>query len=200
MESGGEALIRSALHDVANVLSGVQGILDLSDPARPLSSRDRDRLGAVLAEGLSLVQRTRHLALGTRPEGPVESPEAWASALQQQLRPLGTLFAAPLEVRCDAPPAQPVPGPALREFVHGMARLLLPFAGEAGLRVRCSLASEGWRLDFEPAESVPDCLLPAASGRRDIAARWTGALVEALGITLSHAGETLTAILPAPPR
>ena len=38
MESGGEALIRSALHDVANVLSGVQGILDLSDPANPFIS------------------------------------------------------------------------------------------------------------------------------------------------------------------
>jgi hypothetical protein len=200
MEPAAEELIRSALHDVANVFSGLRGILDLSDPSQPLSPRDRNRLDAVLKEGLSLVQRTRHLAMGTFPEGMAESPEAWKSAVLEQLQPLATLFKAPLDIRCDGPAGQGIPGPALREFVHGMARLLLPYAGEEGIRVRCGLDSGSWRLDFEPAEAIPDCLLPGASGRRDIAARWVGFLMEALHIHLSHDGETLSARLPGPPR
>jgi hypothetical protein len=197
MEAAAEELIRSALHDMANSLSGIRGILDLSDPSQPLSHRDRDRLDAVLREGMSLVQRTRNLALGICPEGTVESPEVWRGALLEQLQPLATLFRAPLDIQCDAPATQGVPGPALREFVHGMARLLLPYAGESGIRVRCRPESGAWRLDFRPAEAIPECLLPGASSRRDVAARWVGFLIDALKITLTHEGETLTARLPA---
>jgi len=193
MEPAAEELIRSALHDMANVLSGFRGILDLSDPSSPLSSRDRTRLDAVLREAQSMVQRTRNLTLGTLPEGPKESPEAWRNALLEQLQPLATLFRAPLDIRCDAPATQALPGPVLREFVHGMARLLLPYAGESGIRVRCRLDAGAWRLDFEPAEAIPSCLLPGASERRDIAARWVGFLIDSLQIRLSHEGETLSA-------
>lgn len=74
-----------------------------------------------------------------------------------------------------------------------MARLLLPYAGEAGLRVRCTADSGAWRLDFTPAEAIPDCLQPGASARRDIAARWVGFLIDSLQVTLTHEGETLSA-------
>jgi hypothetical protein len=194
MEPAAELLIRSALHDMGNILSGIRGILDLSDPSKPLNDRDRRRLEAVLQEGMSLVDRTRHLSLGTGPQGLAESPEAWRTALLEQLEPLSTLFRAPIEVRWELPPAFALPGPALRELVHGMARLLLPYAGEAGLRVTCRQDSGTWRLDFEPAEAVPDCLLPtSASGRKDIATRWVLFLLEALHLKLVHEGETLTA-------
>jgi len=195
MEPAAEELIRSALHDVANVFSGIRGILDLSDPARPLSVRDRDRLDAVLREGLSMVHRARSLTLGMVPERSVESPEAWKQALLEQLQPLATMFRAPLDIRCDAPATQGVPGPILREFVHAMARLLLPYAGDSGIQVRCSPESGVWKLEFLPAEAIPDCLLPGAKGRRDIAARWAAFLIEACQITLSIDGERLTALV-----
>jgi hypothetical protein len=196
MEPAAEELIRSALHDVANTLSGIRGILDLSDPSRPLTPRDRDRLDAVLLEGVTVVQRTRHLALGTCPEAMAESPEAWRNALLAELQPLATLFKAPLDIRCDAPPSMGVPGLALREFIHGMARLLLPYAGESGIRVRCRPDSGCWRLEFEPAAAIPDCLLPNAPERRDIAARWVCYLLDALKISLTHEGSILSASMP----
>ena len=198
MDPAAELLIRSALHDMGNVLSGIRGILDLSDPSKPLNDRDRHRLEAVLREGMTLVERTRHLAMGTGPQGLAESPEAWRAALVQQLDPLCILFRAPVEVRCELPPAFPLPGPALRDLVHGMARLLLPYAGEGGLRVTCRLDAGTWRLDFAPAEGIPDCLLPSTSAaRKDIVARWVLFLVESLKLRLDHAGDTLTAS-PAP--
>ena len=198
MDPAAELLIRSALHDMGNVLSGIRGILDLSDPSKPLNDRDRQRLEAVLREGMTLVERTRHLAMGTGPQGMVESPAAWRSAMVEQLEPLCTLFRAPVEVRCDLPPGFPLPGPALRDLVHGMARLLLPYAGEGGLKVLCRQDAGAWRLDFAPAEAVPDCLLAsAAAARQDIVARWVLFLVESLGLKLDHAGDTLTAS-PAP--
>ena len=52
MEPASEALMRSALHDLANVLCGIRGILELSDPQQPLSPRDQSRLDAVIADGM----------------------------------------------------------------------------------------------------------------------------------------------------
>ena len=195
MEPAAELLIRSALHDMGNVLSGVRGILDLADPLKPLNDRDRCRLEAVLREGMTLLERTRNLTMGTGPQGMVESPEAWRSALVQQLEPLSTLFRASIEVTCDLPAGFPLPGPALRDLVHGMARLLLPYAGEGGLRVVCRLEGRSWRLDFTPCEAIPDCLLSAA-GRKDIVTRWVLFLLERLEARLGHAGDSLS-VVPA---
>ena len=196
MESVGEELIRSALHDTANLLSGIRGILDLSDPQRPLSARDRERLDAVLKEGLAMVNRTRHIAMGSLPDRLSESPQTWAPALREQLEPLSRVFRAPIEVSCDVPASQPVPGPYLRDFAHAMARLLLPYAGEEGLKVRCRKEGASWILEFEPAEAVPDSLSPATV-RKDIAARWICHLRDQLGFQIEHQDLVLKATLRA---
>ena len=68
MEKSSELLLRSALHDMANVLAGVRGIVDLNQPGQPLSQRDRDRLEAVIEEGVCTLNRCRHLTLDTLPD------------------------------------------------------------------------------------------------------------------------------------
>ena len=179
MERASEELIRAALHDLANTLSGIQGILDLSDPARPLSARDRDRLSAVLREGQETLGRARSLAMGSLPASAPEAAAEWIGALQDQLAPLCTLFRSRVEVSCGA---AAMPGPRLRAFDHAMARLLLPYAAEQGLKVRGDGTPERWLLCFEPVVALPESLEPGAEGPRDIASRWARRLGDSFEI------------------
>ena len=43
--------MRSSIHDLANTLSGIRGILELSDVQKPLSPRDRARLAVAELDG-----------------------------------------------------------------------------------------------------------------------------------------------------
>src|SRR5512145_2464143 len=99
MDPSSEALMRSSLHDLANVLSGIRGILELSDPHQPLSPRDQARLEAVICDGMVALERSRHLAMGTLPESMVESGPDWRHQLLEQLKPLGILFRRRFEIR-----------------------------------------------------------------------------------------------------
>ena len=179
MERASEELVRAALHDLANTLSGIQGILDLSDPSRPLSARDRDRLSAVLSEGQVTLGRARSLAMESLPAISPEPAAEWTGALQDQLAPLCTLFRSRVEVNCSA---AAMPGQRLRAFVHAMARLLLPYAAEQGLKVHGEGTTEGWSLSFEPVAALPESLEPGAEGPRDIASRWARRLGDSLEV------------------
>ena len=178
MERASEELIRAALHDLANSLSGIQGILDLSDPSRPLTTRDRDRLGAVLSEGQVTLGRTRSLAMEILPAAGREAGAEWTALLQDQLAPLCILFRSRVEVTCGA---VEMPGPRLRAFIHAVARLLLPYAAETGLKVAAAAGPEGWSVRFEPAAALPESLEPSAPAPGDIASRWARRLADALG-------------------
>ncbi len=188
MERASEDLIRAALHDLANVLSGVQGILDLSDPSRPLTQRDRDRLAAVLREGQTTLQRTRGLATGGVPGGGRESGPDWKAQLEEQLAPLAVLFRTRVEVDC---PAADLPGPPLRALLHALARLLLPYAAEQGLRISAQSGADGWEVRLAPVAALPEALDPGFAGPRDIAARWTQRLGEALQARFEVVGGAL---------
>lgn len=179
MERASEELIRAALHDLANTLSGIQGILDLSDPARPLTPRDRDRLTAVLQEGQTTLSRARALAMETLPTGAREAGADWAAQLQEQLAPLGTLFRSRVQVDCMA---TELPGLPLRAFLHALARLLLPYAAEEGLRISADSGPGGWEVRISPVAALPEALEPGASAPKDIAARWAQRLGEANGM------------------
>jgi hypothetical protein len=188
MEHASEELIRAALHDLANTLSGIQGILDLSDPARPLSIRDRDRLAAVLSEGHVTLTRARSLAMEALPAEGREPGLDWVAKLQEQLAPLGVLFRSRTEVFCGSPE---MPGPRLRGFAHAMARLLLPYAAEDGLKITGEAGKDGWVLCFEPAAALPEALEPSGAKPRDIAGRWARRLGESLEARYEVGGEVL---------
>lgn len=178
MERASEELIRAALHDLANSLSGIQGILELSDPSKPLSTRDRDRLAAVLSEGHVTLIRARSLAMDSLPGEGWEPGAEWTGLLQDQLAPLCTLFRSKIEVTCSA---AEMPGLRLRAYIHAMARLLLPYAAEAGLRINGEDRTGSWAVVFQPVAALPEALEPTAVGPRDIASRWARRLGESLG-------------------
>jgi len=84
MDPASEALMRSSLHDLANAMSGIRGILDLSDPLRPLSPRDRERLDAIIGEGMATLERSRYLAMASLPDALLESGTDWRPLLKEQ--------------------------------------------------------------------------------------------------------------------
>ena len=86
-----EELWRAALHDFNNLLAGVQGVLDLSDPRLPLDARNRLRLETTLEDGKTLIAMARALALDRHPDPGILSWSDWSAGLRARLEPLAIL-------------------------------------------------------------------------------------------------------------
>jgi hypothetical protein len=200
MDKSSETLFRSTLHDLANILAGVRGIIDLCPPEQALARRDRDRLGAVIEEGITVLERSRHLALGSLPEAALEPGEAWREALREELAPLGVLFRCRFDLA--GPPAGPWdqwPGRQLRGYARAVTRLVLPYAKAPVLAIGGSADAQGWELRWSPAPVFPEVLLPGAEDRpMDICAHWAVRIGAAMGISLAWEPGCLSARIPRP--
>jgi hypothetical protein len=198
MEKSAELLLRSALHDMANVLAGVRGIVDLNSPGQPLSQRDRDRLEAVVEEGITTLDRCRQLALETLPGRDLESGAAWRACLQEELAPLTSLFRCRFELIHEGDPRwDRWPGPLLRGYVRAVSRMVLPYVKGGLLTIHFSAGPENWQVRWTPATLLPDSLAPGQPDRpRDICGRWALAAATALAATLTLEDATLEARLP----
>ena len=198
MDKPAELLIRSALHDVANVLAGVRGILDLSSTDEPLTTRDRDRLEAVIDEGLATLERTRNLAMATLPDPAEESGEDWRGGLLEALQPMGVIFRTRIELLAEGEPAlDRWPGEPLRSYVRAVTRQVLPYVRTGHLTLRLVARERDWVVRWEGVEAIPDNLLPPKpDAKRDIASRWAEYLTGALAIDLSLADGALLARIP----
>jgi hypothetical protein len=173
MEKESEQFIRAALHDLANIMAGVRGIVDLADPAQPLSSRDRSRLEAVLDEGSATLERCRHLAMGTLPDAGLEAGADWRERLMQELAPLSVLFRTQVELAwAGRPEADQWPGELGQGLAHAITRLALPQARGGALTIHCAADPEQWRITWRPVNQLPECLSAASAERRDIGTRW----------------------------
>jgi hypothetical protein len=190
--------MRSALHDLANVLSGIRGILELSDPHQPLSPRDQSRLDAVISDGMVALDRSRHLAMGTLPESMTESGLDWRHQLTEQLKPLGTLFRRQFEVQYLGEPTEDRwPGELLRSYALALTRQVLPYVQSESLEIQCSVNPREWLLRWPGTTIVPESLHPEMETRpRDISARWTLRAGAALGVNLSADAQGLLARIP----
>jgi hypothetical protein len=198
MDKQSELLIRSALHDMANVLAGVQGILELSDPGRPLGTRDRDRLEAVVEEGMATLARARHLALGTLPEALIQDGTDWRAQLADELRPMSILFRCQFEF-ISVPGAGPDrwPGTLFRSYVRAAARQMLPYVQGSVLTLRCEAAADAWRVRLRPVSLLPEGLVAVPEDRPgDISGRWALYTGAALGLEASWAEDILTLTVP----
>jgi len=186
MDPASEALMRSALHDLANCLSGVRGILELSDPEGPLRPRDRERLEAILEDGMTTLSRARHLATGTLPDDLMESGPEWREHLQNQLVILGRLFRCGFECDYEGDPAwDQWPGERLRSLVVALVRQLLPYRKEGPLHIRCRADQDHWSLCFSPLPGLPEGLSSVPSERpADLCTRWVHRLSQTLGASL----------------
>jgi hypothetical protein len=196
MDTPSELLMRSALHDLANVLAGVRGILDLSDPDRPLASRDRLRLEAVLDEGMTTLERSRNLAMETLPGAEVQPGAPWRAELLEQLGPLGILFKCRFDLSYLGDPGlDRWPGELLRGYARAVSRQVLPYVHDGSLAIRCEADRQEWRLIWSPAELLPESL--TVEGKQlDISSRWARRVGASLGVALVCEHGALTARIP----
>ena len=194
-----ETLWRTALHDFNNLLAGIQGVLDLSDPAEPLSQRNRMRLEASLEEGRNLVAMSRTLALGRIPDpGHLPWPE-WREGLLRRLEPLSVLFKCPVEVvLMEAGDGRPWPAPLLQDWALALSRQILPWVAPGVLRIEAGAAPEGWSLRWPGAPPIPPALLPEPpeDAARNLTSLWLRSMGERLGVALEAQDGALTAFLP----
>lgn len=196
-----DAVVGAALHDLSNSFAGIQGILDLSDPARPLAPGQRQRLEALLADGFLLLQRTRHLCMGTRPEALVEPGSLWREALETQLQPLVVGFRCGISLRHQGEPGPDQwPGELLRGWALAVTRQVLPFFRGSddcpGLVIESGADPQEWRLAWHPVIELPNCLKEAEEQPRDISAHWAKEIGRSLGITVRFEEGRITARIP----
>ena len=194
-----EMLWRTALHDFNNLLAGIQGVLDLSDPSEPLSSRNRLRLEASLEEGRNLVAMSRALALGRIPDaGQLSWPE-WREGLLRRLDPLSILFKCPVEVVLVASGNGALwPAPLLQDWAQALSRQILPWVAPAALRIEAEMGADAWILRWPDAPPLPPALLPEPPGDAawNMTSLWLRHMGERLGLRLASEGGSLVARLP----
>jgi len=198
MDKPSELLLRSVLHDLANVLAGIQGVLELNPPGAPLSQRDRERCEAVLAEGNAVLERARHLAMGTLPERALEPGQDWRDQLRLELAPLGALFRCRLELVPEAAPElDQWPGPLLRGYARAVTRLVLPYARGGVLTLRLGAEPSEWVLRWGPPAPAPEDLRQGLEDRPgDTCGRWAERVGSALGAVLGACEGALEARIP----
>jgi hypothetical protein len=198
MEKSSEYLMRSTLHDLANVLAGVRGIIDLNPPGQPISQRDRDRLEAVIEEGISTLNRCRHLTLETLPEADPEPGPVWREQLLEELQPIGILFRCRFELSFEgAPDWDQWPGALLRGYARAVTRQALPYAKTDVMNIHGSAGPDGWQLRWTPAPTLPDTLTPGPADKPlDICSRWAIRAGLALGASLACGDGSLVARIP----
>jgi hypothetical protein len=200
MEKSAESLFRATLHDLANVLGGVRGIMELNPPGQPVTARDHDRLVSVVEEGIATLERCRHLVLATLPEAGLEAGAAWRQALAAELVPLWTLFRCRFDLAYHGDPRwDRWPGPLLRGYVRAVARQVLPIARPAAMAVTGGADADGWWLRWDPVPILPESLAPDPGDRSmDVSARWAARVGTFLGASLTLEGGALVVRLPGP--
>ncbi len=186
MDPASEALMRSALHDLANALSGIRGILEMSNPQAPISPRDQARLEAILREGMTVLERSRHLAMGTLPEALMESGLDWRNQLSDQLQNIGTLFRRRFDITYEGDPIYDRwPGEILRGYILALTRQIIAYVPGDLLRIRCLADAKEWAFIFPQTTDIPQSLLESHELQpKDISARWAQRVGQELDIRL----------------
>jgi hypothetical protein len=198
MDKASESLFRSTLHDMANILAGIRGIVDLSDPDQPLPRRDRERLEAAFEEGNSILRRCRHLAMDTLPTAALEPGAEWRDRLLEEIAPLATLFRRECQLDLEAAPQwDQWPGPRMRALAHAITRQVLPYAKDGPMAIVCVATAEAWRIRWSPVQQLPDQLVQAPGHPPlDTCGQWAAAIAADLGATLTVCDGALEARVP----
>jgi len=190
-----EELWRAALHDFNNLLAGVQGVLDLSDPRLPLDARNRLRLETTLEDGKTLIAMARALALDRHPDPGTLSWSDWNAGLRARLEPLAALFRCPIDLVDAGADGVSWPTPLLQDWAAALTRQILPWVAPGPLRLEAKAANDAWYLTW-----VGDAPLPVAlraelppDAPRSLPAFWLRSTGERLGLTIQETPRGLEA-------
>lgn len=193
-----EDLWRAALHDFNNLMAGLQGVVDLSDPGRPMEPRNRMRLEATLEEGKILIAMARALALGRLPDAGSAPWPDWAPGLRGRLAAMADLFHCPVDLVAVRAGGDPWPGPLLQDWAAAFTRQLLPWAAPGPLRLEAEATGEAWTLRWVTDAPLPPALRPdpPADAPRNLHAFWLRAMATHMGLELVARPGALEARLP----
>lgn len=179
-------LWRAALHDFNNLMAGLQGVLDLSDPSLPLDTRNRLRLGVVLEDGKTLIAMARALALGRLPEADTAPWDEWAGGLRGRLEPVAELFRCPVELVDAGAAGTRWPAPLLQDWAVAFTRLILPWAAPGPLRLEAAAAPEAWTLCWLTDAPLPMALAGEVNPHapKNLAAFWLRTMADHQGLVV----------------
>jgi hypothetical protein len=190
-----EDLWRAALHDFNNLLAGLQGVLDLSDPRLPLDARNRTRLESTLEDGKTLITMARALALGRYPDPGLASWPEWKGGLDERLKPMAELFRCPINVVDRGADGSPWPAPLLQDWAAAFTRQILPWAAPGPLRLEATASAEAWTLTWVGDAPIPAALRPDAPAdtHKNLPSYWLRATGERLGVSILESAGGLVA-------
>lgn len=194
-----EDLWRATLHDFNNLLAGLQGVLDLSDPRLPLDARNRMRLETTLEDGKTLIHMARSLALGRHPDPGLAPWGEWRAALEVRLESMSLLFRCPIEL--GARDAEGTAWPTVMvEWAAAFTRQILPWAAPGPLRLEATASPEAWILTWLGDAPMPMALLPEPppDSPRNLPSLWLRASADRLGISILESPGGLVARMARP--
>ena len=195
-----EDLWRAALHDFNNLLAGLQGVLDLSDPRLPLDARNRMRLESTLGDGKTLIAMARALALGRHPDAGLAAWGEWKSGLEERLEPMTTLFRCPVELVDAGAEGTPWPAPLLQDWAAAFTRQILPWAVPGPLRLEASVSPEAWILTWVGDAPLPVALRPEPppDAPKNLPSLWLRATQSRLGLSIQETPGGIIVCMPRP--
>jgi len=196
-----EELWRSTLHDFNNLLAGLQGVLDLSDPRAPLEPRNRIRLEASIEDGKTLIAMARALALGRWPDLASVPWEEWRWGLEERLKPLSQLFRCPIEVVGDSScEGERWPAPGLQDWIAAFTRQILPWVAPEPLRIEIRAAADRWVITWPGEAPMPAAFRPhpPADAPSTLPSYWLKGAADRLQVIVEETPQGLVAWVPRP--
>jgi hypothetical protein len=197
-----EELWRATLHDFNNMLAGIQGVLDLSDPRLPLDVRNRMRLESTLEDGKALIAMARSLALGRHPDPGMAPWFDWQAGLNARLEPFATLFRCPIDLVDMGADGSSWPTPLLQDWAAAFTRQILPWVAPGPLRLEAKVATDAWYLTWVGDAPLPVALKPELppDAPKSLPAFWLRSTAKRLGLTMRELPGGLEARLERPTR
>ena len=193
-----EDLWRAVLHDFNNLVTGLQGVIDLGDPDLPFDPQNHARLETILADGKTLIAMARAMALGRLPLSEPVSWVAWEAGVRARLNATGSLFRCPVDLVNVANGGASWPGPLLQDWVVAFTRQILPWAAPGPLRLEAKVDPDAWVLRWITDAPLPVALEaePAPDSPRNLAGLWLRGMANHMDLTLETSHGFILARIP----
>ena len=193
-----EDLWRATLHDFNNLLTGLQSVVDLGDPALPFDSQNHARLETLLEDGKVLISMARAMALGRLPYTEPIPWKDWEAGLAKRLEAAGTLFRCPVELVDAGAGRVSWPAPLLQDWAVAFTRQILPWAAPGPLRMEAEAVPGAWVLRWLTDSPLPPSLEAEVppDAPRSLAGLWLRGMADHLNLAIEAPGGCLGIRMP----